>query len=267
MEIEKAQVSVLDHGFLYSDGFYDTMKAYNGKILDIESHIARIERSLKTVKIKLPRSMETVREWVEKVAKMNSMKLARVRLTITRGVNDFDFNSSKNPTLVITAEPIEIDNKIYKGVPVITVNAHRTMPEIKVMGVTAMILGRGMLTAKKAFEALFVSEAGFVREGTVANFFWVKNGKIYTPKNKILKGITRKEVLELCRKEGFEVIEKDVKKAELMKADEVFLSNTKFGIVPVLSVDGRKIGPGVVGPTAKKVMKAFEAFVEGYLAA
>src|SRR5437773_485711 len=95
LKIEDAKISVLDHGFLYSDGFYDTMKASNGLILDVESHIERIKRSLKIVKIKLPWSMPTVQRWVEKTARMNPMKLSRVRMTITRGVNNFDFNGSK----------------------------------------------------------------------------------------------------------------------------------------------------------------------------
>lgn len=267
LKVEEAKVAVLDHGFLYSDGFYDTMKAFDGRILDIESHLERVNKSLKIVKIKLPWSMPTIQKWIEKVAQINSMKLARVRMTITRGVNDFDFNSSKKPTLVIMAEPIEIDPKIYKGVPVITENLQRTLPEIKHIGVTAMIVARSLLIERKAFEALLVDDSGFVREGTITNFFWVKNGKLFTPKKNILEGITRKEVMALWKKWEQKVIEKDVKMGELLKSDEVFLTNTKFGVVPVLSINEKKVGKGKTGEITKQVMVDFEAFIRSYFAA
>lgn len=262
-----AKISVMDHGFLYSDGFYDTMKSFNGTILDLELHLKRVEKSLKKLTLKLPWRKNQVRSWINKTALLNKHPLARVRLTITRGCNNFDFNAPKNPTLVITAESIEIDEKIYeKGVAVFTLPMVRILPEVKIIGVTGMILSRRILGQKKAFEALFI-DGNFVREGSITNVFIVKNDKLHTPKSKILKGITRHEVMQIAKKNRLKVVERDIKIEELFMADEIFLTNTKFGVVPVVSADRKKIGTGKVGAVSKQIMKAFNYYVESYLKA
>ena len=260
-----AKVSVLDHGFLYSDGFYDTMKSFKGTILDLEVHLERIESSMKTLALRLPWKIEELKSWIQKMAQMHKKGLARVRVTITRGQNDFDFNSCKNPTLVIIAEPISIDPKIYKnGVKVITLPMRRVLPEIKTIGVTGMTIARRVMVKKKVFEALFVSD-GLVREGSITNLFIVKKGKIYTPKTEILKGITRSEILKIASKRKFKIYEKDLRLKEVLNADEVFLSNTKFGITPVVSIDGKKIANGKVGELTQKMMDMFNEFVVDYI--
>lgn len=262
---KNAKISILDHGFLYSDGFYDTMKSFEGTILDLEVHLKRIENSMKTLALQLPWKIEKVKSWIEKMAQAHKSGLARVRVTITRGENDFDFNSCKKPTVTILAEPIYIDPKIYKnGVAVITLPMRRVLPEIKTIGVTGMTIARRVITQKKVFEALFTND-GFVREGSITNLFIVKKGAIYTPKTEILKGITRHEILEIAKKEALKIFEKDLTLKEVLTADEIFLSNTKFGVTPVVAVDGKKVGNGKVGPTTQKIMMLFNNFVEDYI--
>lgn len=266
MDVREAKVSVMDHGFLYSDGFYDTMKAFNGTILDLELHMARIKRSLKALAITLPWPLAKVQSWIEQVAQLNELKLARVRLTITRGPNDFDFFTSENPTLVITSEPIVIDPLIYKkGVSIFTIKLQRTLPEIKTIGVTPMILARRTVLAKGGHDAFFVDSKGYVTESTITNIFIVKSGCLYTPKSNILKGITRHEVIQSVRAHGLKVVERSVKLSELLKADEVFLANTKYGVTPVVKVDGKKIGDGKVGKMTKRVIRLHENYVHSYL--
>lgn len=259
------KVSIFDHGFLYSDGFYDTMKSFYGVVLDRELHLQRIEKSLKKLSLKLPWDIEQIGMWIEKMALLHKQHLARVRLTITRGCNDFDFTTCKHPTLTITAEPITIDSKIYRdGVSVFTLPMLRVLPEVKTLGVVGMTVARRLLSPKHAFEAIFVNQ-GFVREGSITNVFMVKNGILYTPKSNILKGITRAEVIKVVRRQGLKLIQRDFKVAAFLKADEIFLTNTKFGVTPVVSVNGRKIGTGKVGSYTKKIMQDFNSYVEEYL--
>ncbi len=262
---KEAKISIMDHGFLYSDGFYDTMKAFNGMVLDLDLHISRIKKSLKKLGLKLPWPMAVVNSWIQKIALINKYRLARVRLTVTRGCNYFNFSTCKKPTLVITAEPIKIDREIYnKGVSVLTLQTERILPEIKTLGLTAMILARRLLHSRKAFETIFVNKDGFVKEGSITNVFIVKNNMLYTPKTNILKGITRYRIIKLAEKEGLKVIECDFKISELLKADDVFLTNTKFGLVPVISVNRRKISNGKVGKISKQIMEAFNEYADAY---
>ncbi len=260
-----AKISIFDHGFLYSDGFYDTMKSFHGVILDFELHRTRIETSLKKLALKLPWTMEQVGEWIQKMAFIHRKYLARIRLTITRGSNDFDFTSCKHPTLIILAEPITLDAALYRhGVSVMTFSMVRPVPEVKTLGLIGMTVARRFLSEKKAFEAIFVHQ-GLVLEGSITNVFMVKHGKLYTPKSNILPGITRAEVIRISRKEGLKITERNIRVAEFLRADEIFLTNTKFGVTPVVSVNGRKVGSGKVGPVTKNIMGAFESYVKRYL--
>lgn len=262
---EAAVVSVFDHGFLYSDGFYDTMKSFDGVVLDLETHMERISTTLTALVITLPWTLDEIRSWIEKMA--TSIKgLSRVRLTITRGENDFDFTTSKKPTLTIIAEPIQIDPKIYtEGVKVITFSTRRVEPQFKLLGVTGMAFARREVVKRNVFEALFVND-GFVREGSITNLFIVKNGQVFTPESEILKGITRREIFKSCKEKNIEIVEKDLGLLEVMEADEIFLSNTKFGVTPVVCIDDKIVGDGKVGRKTKEIMAIFNEYVDDFVA-
>lgn len=260
-----AKISILDNGFMFGDAFFDTMRTYNGVVLELEKHLTRIAKTIKILHLKLPCSMQQLEFWIKKTSKINKLDQARMRVTISRGVNGFDFLSCKNPTLVITCEPYMKDKKIIKnGVSTFTLSYQRPWPEIKSTNLIPMVQAYFTLHAKKGYEGILVNDSGNVTEGSSTNIFIVKNGEIITPKDKLLAGVTRNRVIELAKEMKLKMKIKNFKKSELFKADEIFLTNRPREIIPVIKVDNKKIGSGKPGPFTKKIISAYEKFTEDY---
>lgn len=261
---EQAKISVLDNGFLYGDGFYDTMRTYGGVVLELDLHLDRIEKSARLTGITLPCARAELRGWIEETVHLNGFAAARVRVTLTRGANGFDFLTCASPTLVITCEEFLADPRMYEdGVRAFTLKLQRVFPEIKTLGLTAMMVAYRDIIPKNGYEALLVDDLGFVREGASTNFFIVKNGVLQTPEHHMLPGLTRARVMELARARGLVVCEKDVTVAELADAEELFLTNRPREIIPVVLLDGQPVGDGHVGPITKQVMEAYREYVLG----
>ena len=257
---KEAKVSVFDHGFLYGDGVYETLRTYGGKVWQIDEHLKRLEQSARFTALQLVWSRNQLRKWVEKLLDLNGFSESRIRITLTRGSNDFDFNSCGKPTLLITVQPLKPEpKKIYnKGVDVISVRLQRVLPEVKSISLFPFILARQKMKEVAAYEAFFVNEKGFVTEGTVTNFFIVRKGIVMTPKHDILLGTTRGFLLELMRKMDLQVRVTDLKLKDLFQAEEIFITNAPKGIVPVRQFDGTIVGDGKPGAVTRQLMKAFK---------
>jgi len=181
-------------------------------------------------------------------------------------VNGFDFNTCKNPTLMIHSENLKIKPEVYKnGVAVVTMKLQRILPEIKTIGLTHMIQAYRAFDLKKVAEAIIIDKKNFVKEGASTNVFVVVGGAIWTPKSGILVGTTRNRVIDLAQKNGFKVAVKDFKADKLCAADEIFLTNRPREIIPVTKLDGKKVGSGKVGKFTQKLMQAYREYVEGYV--
>ncbi len=260
----------MDNGFLYGDGVYETMRGYNGIILDLDSHIKRLQKSTGDLGIKIHWPIPKLKKWIEKTVDLNKAKSSRIRLTISRGPNGMNFTTCKNPTLVISCEKLKTDHEIYKkGVSVITIKTQRILPEAKTIGLTHVIMAYRAIKPKNIFEAVIVDKKNFVKEGMATNIFMVKSGKIITPETGILMGTTRKRIIELAKKIGLKVVIKDFKIGELAHAEEIFITNKLKEVVPVVILNGKKVGSGKnkgkVGETTKKIMKAYQNFVKAYI--
>ncbi len=272
---EDAKVSVFDHGFLYGDGVYETLRTYGGRIWQIDEHLRRLEKSCKLVGVGLPWDRKKIGGWVEKTVQKNGfgkwhgqksamrssnagrdlgLQEARIRITVTRGENGFDFVSSKKPTILIQVQklispPAEV---FKKGVSVVTFKAQRFLPEAKSISLLAMVMGTRFAQQKKAYEAVFVDDADYVLEGTITNIFVVKKDRfgenvLLTPKSNVLAGTTRDLLLKIAKKNGLKALLADFKLKDLYAADEVFITNAPRGIIPVVKIDGKKIGNGRPG--------------------
>lgn len=251
----KAKVSALDNGFLYGDGVYETIMSKDGKISYFSLHMQRFNRSAKMMGINIPWSIQQIKTWTERLLVLNKLKTARIRVSLSRGVNGMEFTSCRKSTLLIHAEKLKIDPKIYKnGVAAAVIKSHRIWPEVKSMGLIHMIEAYRKLGLKSGMEGIMIDDNGFVREGVTSNVFMVENGVIFTPKNKILSGIIRELVLKLARKAGIKVLVKDFKISKLRQADEIFITNSVKKIVPVIILDGKKIGNGKVGAVTHKLI-------------
>lgn len=258
VEEEKAVVSVFDHGFLYADGVYETLRTYGGVVWQMDEHLWRLEHSAGLVGVTLPWSLRKIGIWILETIVRNGFPESRIRVTVTRGANGFDFGSSKKPTICIQVQKLipELPDVYQRGVDVVSFSAVRTLPEAKTLSLLPMVLAQRFMRRKGAYEALFVDN-GCVREGTVTNVFAVIAGVLVTPGKGMLAGTTRDFLLKLARRQGMKARVRDLKLAELFKADEVFVTNAPRGIVPVRKVDGEKIGKDCPGPVIVALSQAF----------
>lgn len=247
----RAQVSVFDPAFLYGDGIFETLRTYRGKIWQMDEHLLRLFESARMRGWKLSWSPKELAQIIEKTVEKNGFKESRVRVTITPG--------TKQPTIFVWASSLEVlpPAAYSRGVSAITFPLERPFPQMKTTSMQPLLIARAEMMKKRAFEALLINRKGSITEGTWTNVFIVKRKNIVTPKIGVLLGTTRDTVLSLT-KPLFRVKLEDISRRELMNADECFLTNAPKGIVPVVKVDGQKIGTGRVGPVTKHLMKEFE---------
>lgn len=261
MKAREAKISVFDQGFLYGDGVYETLRTYGGSVFQMDEHMQRLGSSVKTLKMAESFDVAKVEKWIVKLVKKNGYKESRVRVQVTRGENGFDFGEGKRLNVVIMAERLkDLDPSIYeKGVDVMTIDGSRLRAKVKSTSLLPMIVARQEAADVGAFEAIFVKD-GWVKEGSISNVFVVKGDVIFTPKKGVLLGITRDLVVRLVRKLGLKVLEGDFTKRKLYNADEVFITSSVKGMIPVKKVDGRKIGHGRPGSITKNLMAAFHDY-------
>ena len=269
----QAKISVFDHGFLYGDGVFESIMVFNGVAFKLKEHIDRLYDSAKAICLDIPMSKEEMIKTIVETVRVNGFKDAYIRVLVTRGVGDLGLDPRKcpKPTVIIIVDKIKLfrDEAWSQGVTAIISSVRRdrvdaTTHEIKSMNYLNSILAKLEANAVGADEAIMLDERGFVSEGATDNIFIVKNGVIYTPPRTsgILPGITRNRVMKLAEELGYKVVEKDITPAELLTADEVFLTGTAAGIVPVVKIAGRVIGDGKPGPITRRLMEKFKEIRE-----
>lgn len=260
LDEDRAMISVNDAGFLYGEAIYETLRTVHGTILNLKGHLSRLQRSAKYVGIPLP-SLKTIEGWLVESVKRSSFEgvALRIRLTVSGGVHGFD-EDAKEPTILITVRPLEevSEKRRMQGMKVVTYAIERPFPQAKTTNMVPTLLARRSMRKKKAYEVLFVDHNGFVTEGSISNVFLVKKNQLLTPKSALLAGTTRERILALAKRHRWKLIEKDVPLKELHAADELFMCNAPRGVVPIIVLDGEKVGDGKVGPWTKKVWEALK---------
>ena len=271
---EQAHVHIYDHGFLYGDGAFEGIRAYHGRVFKLKEHMERLYNSLKALWIELPYGREQFAANVEQLVARNEVTDGYVRVTVTRGIAlGLDpKNISTPPTVVISTDKLSLYPKsMYEsGLEVVTVatriaNPQVLEPRIKSLGkYLCNIQAKIEANQVGAGEGLMLTEDGYIAECTGDNVFFAKKGVVYTPPAfvGILEGITRQTAMDLLAKLGIDVVEKVFTRFDLYTADESFLTGTAAEGIPMVKLDGRKIGDGKPGPITKKLEKAFRAYVE-----
>jgi len=269
---EEAKVSVFDHGFLYGDGVFEGIRAYNGKVFRLEEHIDRLYDSAKVIDLKIPVSKEEFKEIVLETLRRNKLRDAYIRPIVTRGIGDLGLDPrkcSKPMIIVIAIEWGKLYGDLYeKGLKAVTVSIRRNAidalpPSIKSMNYLNNILAKIEANAKGGDEAIFFDTNGYLSEGSGDNIFIVKNGEVFTPPTiNNLKGITRAATIELIRELGIPFKETNLGLFDLYSADEVFVTGTAAEIAPIVVVDGREIGDGKPGKITRLLMEKFKELTE-----
>jgi len=262
MEGRKAKVSAFDPAFLFGDGIFETLRTYKGKIWQMEEHLNRLYESARMRGWKLSWSPKEMAEVIEKTFRKNNFIDARIRVTISPGakkIGQIAKTDDAPSTLFISVQKLEKlpDSAYSRGVSAITFPLERPFPQMKTTSMQPLLVARAEMLKKRVFEALLINRKNCITEGTWTNVFIVRKKTLITPRLGVLLGTTRDAVLKLA-KPLFRIKLRDFTRRELMRADECFLTNAPKGIVPVVRIDGEKIGTGRVGPIAKHLMKEFE---------
>ncbi len=268
---EQAVVSVFDHGLLYGDGVFEGIRVYGGKVFLLKDHIDRLYESAKAIRLEIPISPAAMIQATNDTVAANGIGDGYVRLIVTRGAGSLglDIRRTSHPQIIIIADTITLyPPEIYEnGMNLITASTIRNHPaacpaRIKSLNYLNNILAKIEGTDAGTVEALMLNHKGEVAECTGDNIFILKNGVLKTPSPDagILEGITRNAVLQLAREAGILTQETTLIRHDLYVADEMFLTGTAAEVVPVVSLDGRKIGDGKPGPITRRLLELFHEF-------
>ncbi len=266
VNLENAFVRVDDLGILRGFGVFDYLRTYNQKPFLLDDHIDRFLNSAKYAGLSVPYKKDEIIEIINKlIKKNNSIKKRNIeyafRIVLTGGESE-DSKISKKPSFfILTEEPHIPPSNIYKnGAKIFLLNYQRECPEVKTTNYFVPLRIWKDVKEKGGFEVLYHFQ-GKVTECSTSNFFIVKNQKVITPKSNILKGITRKIVLDIINgKIGYK--EEDFSLKQVFEADEAFLTSTDKEIVPVVKIDNLKIGKyGRVGKITQKISSLFQDFI------
>ena len=268
----EAVVPVFDHGFLYGEGIYETLRTYDGRLFLFERHLRRLRNSARLIDLIVPFTdnelAALIRDTIA-VTKLDGAE-AYVRVLITRGVGEltYDLKATPKPSWVIIVKPLvpPADEVYDSGVKVVLVDIVRNHPQSVNPMIKSNNLMNSALAAQEAlkrggFEAVMRNYRGELTECTQSNLFIVQDGVALTPplESGLLPGITREFVFEIGREAGIEVREQMLRDADLLGAAEAFLTSTTREIVPIVAVDEGEIGNGKPGPVTLKLLKVFRA--------
>jgi len=269
VDSQEAKVSVFDHGFLYGDGVFEGIRAYNGKVFKLKEHIDRLYESAQTILLKIEISRQEMSDVVVETLRKNNLSDAYIRLVVSRGVGDLGLdprNCPKSCVVCIASSITLYPPSMYEtGMEVITASTRRNSndalsPRIKSLNYLNNIMAKMEANRAGVMEALMLNQEGYVCEATGDNVFFVKNGVLFTPPvyAGILKGITRDSVIEVALAEGITVKEQLFNLNDVYTADECFLTGTAAELIPIIAVDSRIIGDGKPGPVFKKLLTKFQ---------
>jgi len=236
----KAKISVFDRGFKFGDAIYETLRTINGTPWLLTQHLKRLRNSAKISGITVPLKNNEFEYHIKRLHKKNNNKESRIRITLSRDL-----------TLLIEAEKLTKPHNLSKGVSAITYKAERPNPGIKSTNMLPSILARREADKKNAYEALLVNKKNNITEGAFSNIFAVENGRLITPKNGILEGTVRNYIIKKYPK----VMQKSIPLSKIHTYDELFVTSSTFGVVPIIKVDGKPINNGTIGRITQYIIK------------
>jgi branched-chain amino acid aminotransferase len=268
----EARISVLDHAVLYGDGIFETVVAWNGRIFKLGPHIDRFYRSAAAIGLVSPIDRQQLAALVVEAVRRNGLERAYIKWIMTRGSNGKPLMDPTGcvPNLIILVQPYiarATAEGMAQGLRAKTAALRRPSgqildPQIKSLNYLNLVLAKIEAKAAGAHEAIMLDLQGRVCEAPGYNVFVVReDGVLRTPVHDILAGITRATVIELAAEAGLQVEAADLELYDAYTARELFLSSTAGGLVPIVELDGRRIGDGVPGPTWHRLAGAYEALL------
>ena len=266
---DEARISVLDYGFLYGFGLFETMRAYGGRVFRLDNHLSRLARSAEI--LGLPAETLGLKSAVTATIRANQLGDARIRITISIGEGGMipDPSTCSEPTVLVLAEeykpyPAQIYEKGFSAiVSSIRRNSQSPLSGLKSVNYLESMLARQEARDAGVDEAICLNEKELLAEASMSNVFLVTDGILRTPgqESGILPGITREIVLELVSQLGINTLEHDMRLDDLLNAQEAFVTNSLIEVMPLTEVDGKLVGSDRPGPLTKRLMAAYKEMV------
>jgi branched-chain amino acid aminotransferase len=268
----EASISVFDHGLLYGDGVQDTLVAWNGCIFKLEPHIERLMYNAQALKIVPPVSGQELQDLIKETARRSNLKNIYIKILLTRGISPTPLLDPRpcKPGVVIIAVPypsVADPTKDRAGIRAKLTSVRRVSRDaldarIKSLNYLAFVMARIEAIDAGFDEALIQDAEGYVCEAAGWNVLTTMKGVVSTPSTSIIEGITRATVMEICERLSIPHKARPLTSYDLYVADEVFVSSTAGGLVPVVNVDGRTIGSGEPGPIFTAIRREFRHMLE-----
>ena len=267
---DQAVVPVYDHGFVYGEGVYETLRTYNRVPFLYDRHMRRLRQSAERLLLDVPFDDATLLEWIgQTIAAAGELDQAYIRILLTRGVGDLNYDpkSTPKPTTVIIVKPFEAPaaRVFTEGIRISLVDMLRNHPKSVNPVIKSNNLLNNALAMQAAYragaeEALMCNYRGELTECSQANFFMVRRGAALTPQSAagLLEGVTRAFIFELGRELGIDVREEVLLPEDLATADEMFITSTTRELSPVVRVDDRVVGSGKPGPVTNRLLALYQ---------
>jgi D-alanine transaminase len=266
--LKDARVSVLDRGFLFADGIYEVSAVLDGKLIDNESHLARLVRSVGEIALPLPETIERIQEIQRELITRNEVGSGLVYIEVTRGADtgrDFAFPKNVKPTLVMFTSVKDIVNapSAKKGIGVITVPDIRwERRDIKSVALLAQVLAKQAAAAAGAGEAWMIEDGKVTEGGSSSAFILTRDDVLVTRQNSsaILPGCTRKAVVKLAEERQLRIEERPFSIEEALAAKEAFITSASLFVQGVVSIDGKPVADGKPGPMTNRLREIYIDF-------
>lgn len=270
--VERARVSVFDHGLLYGDGVFEGLRFYRRRAFRAERHMQRLRNSLQALQIAIPYSDEDLLLGIQHCIEAGEHEDGYIRLVVTRGEGSLglDPKRCREPNIFILAAQLELaaPEKIEQGLKLITASVRRANgsgldPRVKSLNYLHSILAKTEANHAGADDAVLLNNEGRVAECSAANIFILRGNTLLTPPclDGALGGITREAVMELAPQLGLSVTECSLGQWDIYNADECFITGSGARLMPVASLDGRALKE-VAGSTFKNILRAYQALIQ-----
>jgi D-alanine transaminase len=267
LDVQEAKISPLDRGFLFGDAIYEVIIAVNKKPFELGAHLTRLKKNISSLKYSLSDQFD-LEEIILEVISRNKFLNQVIYVQISRGtdiVRDHIPSNDLTPTIFVSSHELKTDFSPSSGEKAILLEDFRwRKSQIKATSLLANVIYRSEAKHQEVFETILF-ENGFITEGAVSNVFCCIDNKILTPPltENILPGVTRKVILELIQNTSFEYEETKITVDSFLSSEEIWVTNSTKGVIPIIELDGKKIGSGLPGEKYLQISKAFISKLSG----
>ena len=261
LDVQEAKISPLDRGFLFGDAIYEVIIAVNKKPFELGAHLTRLKKNISSLKYSLSDQFD-LEEIILEVISRNKFLNQVIYVQISRGtdiVRDHIPSNDLTPTIFVSSHELKTDFSPSSGEKAILLEDFRwRKSQIKATSLLANVIYRSEAKHQEVFETILF-ENGFITEGAVSNVFCCIDNKILTPPltENILPGVTRKVILELIQDTSFEYEETKITVDSFLLSEEIWVTNSTKGVIPIIELDGKKIGSGLPSEKYLQISKAF----------